>query len=751
MKDLLNSMSLSMKMMAGVVSISLLGAIIGIVGLVSISSIDSVLNEITDSAAPTVETASDLVANIWEATKVAEEIIADEELEDVRELAVELEKLNAAFNGYYRELEELVVDPDLLDEMRNVLSEHQEFVEHSSQMIEAHITELEEEITANQQLVEFDNIGGQLIIMLDEFANENEAEMQRAEDQGDRLEASGSATAAQVNKVLGDLFDTDYPVVEAALKMQRLVIEMQDTAGEYLAAETLEELPAISENFAELALKVRPHLETLKRLAESDEDKEDAARLEAAFENWYSTADDDERLFDTHKDMLTAEFAADNFTETFESDADNVAAALNAVVDKADAFSDGADENAAAKVLTAQIITLIFIVILAVIATLVIWVVRKQVSAPILEMNNAMRLLADGDTSITVPALGRNDEVGDMAEAVEVFKNNAIEREKLQAEQRINEEKAREREDKERLAEQERAELEAQREREAVEARRQEMLDLADQFEQAVLGVVDEVARSVDEMSKAAVEMSAIAEQTSERSGNVTKVAEEASNNVSMVASASEELSSSINELEQQASNANDVSTSAVERTTSAGNDVGSLVESSSQISNVVSLINDIAEQTNLLALNATIEAARAGEAGRGFAVVASEVKSLASQTAQATEDIAKQVNSMQEVAGRARGGMDEVQKAIESVSSIIANMSSAITQQSASTQEIARSAQDVSRGTTEVTRNITLVNEGASTTGAASTEVITNLQTVSQLTQEVRSQAIKFIEHIRK
>ncbi len=751
MKNFLNSLSLSMKMMAGVVTISLLGAIIGIVGLFSINSIDRVLNEITDSAAPTVETASDLVANIWEATKVAEEIIADEELSEVRELAVELGQLNEAFKGYYKELEELVVDPDLLDEMKNVLSEHNEFIEHSAQMIEAHITELEKEIAADQQLEEFDQIGGQLITMLNEFADENEVEMQRAEDEGDRLEASGRATAAQVNAILGDLFDTDYPVVEAALKMQRLVIEMQDTAGEYLAAETLEELPGIVDEFGKLAEQVRPHLETLQRLAESDEDKEDAANLEAAFENWYSTADDDERLFDTHKDMLTAEFAADEFTETFEGDADNVAAALNVVVDKADAISDGADEAAAAQVLTAQIITIVFILILVAIAFLVIWVIRNQVSAPILDMNNAMRLLADGDTSITIPALGREDEIGDMASAVEVFKNNAIEREKLQEEQKANEQAEREREEKARIAEQTRQQEEAEREREAQEKRRQEMLDLADQFESAVLGVVDEVANSVNEMSQAATEMSKIAEQTSERSRNVTEVAEQASNNVSMVASASEELSSSINELAQQAESANGVSNSAVSRTTTAGADVESLVESSSQISNVVSLINDIAEQTNLLALNATIEAARAGEAGRGFAVVASEVKSLASQTAQATEDIAKQVNSMQEVAGKARGGMDAVQKAIEEVNGIIANMSSAITQQNVSTQEIARSAQDVSHGTTEVTTNISLVNEGASTTGAAATEVISNLEAVSNLTQEVRNQALKFIEHIRK
>lgn len=230
-----SALTIARKLTAGLSVFAVLSASVGALGLYFISSIDTTLNHITDVVAPTVEVSSDLTAVIWKANKVAEEIVADEDLTHVGTLSQELDQLNATFATTFAELESLVDDPSLHDDMQLALREHEAFVRHSDEMVRQHRLELEEEATASELIMVFDEAGAKLVAMLDAFASESEKQMRNERDRGDQLLLFSGAKAEDINAILGDLFETEYPVVEAALKLQRIVVEMQDTAGEYLA------------------------------------------------------------------------------------------------------------------------------------------------------------------------------------------------------------------------------------------------------------------------------------------------------------------------------------------------------------------------------------------------------------------------------------------------------------------------------------------------------------------------------------
>ena len=118
------------------------------------------------------------------------------------------------------------------------------------------------------------------------------------------------------------------------------------------------------------------------------------------------------------------------------------------------------------------------------------------------------------------------------------------------------------------------------------------------------------------------------------------------------------------------------------------------------KIGEVVELITDIAEKTNLLALNATIDAARAGDAGKGFPVVATEVKNLADQTANATEETSSQINGIQTATQYSVGVIKQITGTITEINQISTAISDAIQEQSSATQEIAQNAARAADGT---------------------------------------------------
>lgn len=376
--------------------------------------------------------------------------------------------------------------------------------------------------------------------------------------------------------------------------------------------------------------------------------------------------------------------------------------------------------------------------------------VARSIAEPAGHMTTAMLALAENKLETDIPHTGRKDEIGDMGRAMEFFRGELLKNAELTAEREAAQKAAVEAAEKQAAQEHERMAREAAeaRAREAHATRIEQMI--AD-FDAAISDAIDTLNGNAQEMRSTASGMVDVANHTRTQASSVSSAAGEMQNNVGTMAAAIEQFSASIREVASQIQSASTMSADAVRVAEGGTEAIQTLSEASARIEDVVKLINDIAEQTNLLALNATIEAARAGEAGRGFAVVASEVKSLATQTAKATEDITAQITDMQGLTGKAVDAMHAIDETISKLNHVTLAISSAVEEQEAATGEISRSVQYAAEYTGKVTMEIAEVTDGANQTGEASNSVMSVAERLEAISHSISDNVGRFLGNVRE
>jgi methyl-accepting chemotaxis protein len=505
----------------------------------------------------------------------------------------------------------------------------------------------------------------------------------------------------------GDYQTANYAgVAQEQLLLARLyVVKFLDTNQE-------DEMERARAEFADL----EKELKILDDSLENPERRRLLAKLEEDLPKYRETAE--ELVATIHERNKIRE-------EVLEQDGKKIREIATEIEKSAEHDEDKIREEVAAQVSADEIESIgVALVALCVGALMAFWIGRG-ISGPVNGLTAVMGRLADKDWSVEVPARDRGDEIGEMARAVQVFKENGMEISRLEAEQ-------------------------ANQKQRAEEEKRKLLSQLANDFQASVGAVCETLAGSAQELQALANQMVHAVEETNSSAQAVAAASEQAAANVQTVASSAEEMASSIREISQQVAHSTQITGHAVQEVAQTNARVEQLAQAADRIGEIVRMITDIASKTNLLALNATIEAARAGEAGKGFAVVASEVKTLANQTAKATEEIGGQVAAIQGSTGEAVTAMRSIGSTIAKVNEIAQSIAAAVEEQTAATGEIARNTQEASTGTKQVTSNISSVTDTAKNTGQAAQHVLQASGDLAKQAERLRQEVAAFVSKVR-
>ncbi len=518
------------------------------------------------------------------------------------------------------------------------------------------------------------------------------------------------------------------PVIDDANHAAQIVVQlgnvvaggnlMASNMAAALSANSSDTLEAIEKDFKETTERVKSSVEVLPRGAGGKTMGEAVAKLQALGEG-------KERIFKVRQKELDAADYGETILEETRKLNVGLGISVQQLVDGVRKETDTATAKAREEISLATIVMLALGVATLVGSVLFVWLyVGRSILRRIRSLQNSMKVLSSGDLESEIYRSSQHDEIAEMSDSLQVFRESMISARALSTEQ-----------DKDRIAKAERA---------------SRMESRIAEFEATVRGALGSLQGAANSMQSTAQGMSASADQSSALVSAVASAAEETSVNVQTVSAGTEQLSSSIAEIGRQVVTSAEIARKAVEEAGATDATMQGLADNAARISVVVDLIQTIASQTNLLALNATIEAARAGEAGRGFAVVASEVKNLASQTAKATDEIRQQIGGMQNVTTTAVTAIRNISATIGEINDVTTAIAAAVEQQGAATREIARNIQHAAGGTSEVSSNIVGVSNASNEAGTAAGEVLSASDALRREADVLRAEIDAFLSNIR-
>ncbi|CAK0775621.1 methyl-accepting chemotaxis protein [Azospirillaceae bacterium] len=690
--------SLRNRLLAGMLTLSGIIGATGGAGVLFVWIISKNLDEITETASPLLESAlyldgisRDLVGDVARGVETDEtevlSTISTRVMENDRKLT----------EGIIR-IKKIIKDNPSNIDISSISEIQKNVVSKAQTALSARRSEINEIATSVNTLKNIDILHTQLEERLNKIINSLEVRSGEQEDKNKTLIQSGNATIEQLGNVISDTFTQAFPRLQNANKLLRYQFLLQTLCHDVVIEPTKTKRTALRTQYEKTFRAVDNVMKRFSARIDNDEERREYAFVQDLWSRLKIKTLGDQGIFSIRERVVTSEMQAHalqkdldglsvNYRQLF-TDLTETAKHLNS---DASNRADGASDNALLSLSLIVVIGITFGVLFGVLF-------GRSLSQPILRITSVMQSLASGRRDVLVPDGDRSDELGLMARTLQVFKENAIEAEKMAQTQRA--------EDQAKLL------------------RMDRLNSLTADFERKVMEVVKSVSTAATEMQSAAMSMTTTAEQTTRQSLNVSTVFEHTGANILVMAASAEKLALSISEIGNRVTQSNKISQSAVAATSRAGAVIGGLSSAAQKIGEVVQLINNIATQTNLLALNATIEAARAGDAGKGFAVVAGEVKTLANQTAQATDDIAHQVTEIQSATREAVDAIDNISKVISDISAISVTISTAVDEQGVATQEISRNVKNTAAETKEVSVNINGVTKAASETGRAAGRV---------------------------